>query len=143
MPYIICMGRLLNFKEGHTAPQRRFELDYRWFLSSYSLCSPGWLGEWQYNIWNVISRYDVSPTSEVKEIFSDIPFHKNSISFWVPSVWYISALFICSVCPLRTYLQLCMEDSEADFADYFVISRGNQKFRPLKRGKWRVFAMLR
>jgi hypothetical protein len=57
----------------------------------------------------------VSPTSEVKEVFSDIPFHKNSISFWISFLWYISALYMCSVCPLRTFLQLCMEDSEGRF----------------------------
>jgi len=47
-----------------------------------------------------------------------LTFHSTSILcifFWISSVWYISALFLCSVCPLRTFLQLCMGDSEDRF----------------------------
>jgi hypothetical protein len=39
------------------------------------------LREWQYNKSNIISRYEMSPTSEVKKTFSDIPFYKYSLYF--------------------------------------------------------------
>jgi len=98
-------------------------------LIAWMLC------EWQYYKSNVISRYEMSPAAEAKEIFSDIPSYKYSLYFLLNFfLWYISALFLCSVCPLRTFLQLCMKTPRTDFADYFVISRGNQMFRPLERG---------
>lgn len=82
-------------------------------LNFYSLCLPGCYANVSTTI-QTLSQ-DMRCHQLLMSRKYSLTFHSTSILcifFWISSVWYISALFLCSVFPLRTFLQLCKEDSE-------------------------------